>query len=190
MKTHPIRFLSGFIAAIAVPVLLNAAGLPGSLLWNPTEIAKDKGMVVLAEETAKSVPKTKMNVDANGVILKGYDPVAYFTRHQAVKGNPAIQTRFGGAIYYFISAADKAAFDKNPSRYIPQYGAFCADHVRKGELRDIDPTVFFIYKGKLYVCSAADAMKEFRSNMDENIRKANENWGDYDMFEKRLLESH
>ena len=82
--------LSGFIVAIAAPVLVNAASLSRSLLWNPTEIAKDQGMVVLAEGTAKSVPKTKMNADANGVILKGYDPVAYFTRHQAIKGNPAI----------------------------------------------------------------------------------------------------
>ena len=175
MKTHPISFLSGLIAAIAVPVLVNAASLSRSLLWNQTEIAKDKGMVVL-EETAKSVPKPKMNVDSNGVILKGYDPVAYFTRHQAVKGNPSIQTRFGGAIYYFTSVADKAAFDKNPSRYVPQYGAFCANYVRKGELRDSDPTIFFIYKGKLYVCSAADAKKEFRSNMDESIRNADQNW--------------
>ena len=72
--------------------LVNAASLSRSLLWNQTEIAKGKSMVVL-EETAKSVPKPKMNVDSNGVILKGYDPVAYFTRHQAVKGNPSIQIR-------------------------------------------------------------------------------------------------
>jgi YHS domain-containing protein len=176
MKTHPISFIAGFIAAIAVPVLVNAASLSRSLLRNPTEIAKDKGMVVLAEKTAKSVRKTKMNVDTNGVVLKGYDPVAYFTRHQAVKGNPAIQTRFGGAIYHFISVADKAAFDKNPSRYVPQYGAFCADNVSKGELKDIDPSVFFIYKGKLYVCSAADAATEFQKNIEENKRKADENW--------------
>jgi YHS domain-containing protein len=168
--------LSGFIAAIAVPILVNAASLSRSLLWNPTEIAKDEGMVVLAEGAAKSVPKTKMNVDTNGVILKGYDPVAYFTRHQAIKGNPAIQTRFGGAIYNFVSVADKAAFDRNPSRYVPQYGGFCADYMRKGELRDIDPTIFFIYKRKLYVCSAADAIKEFRSNVDKNIQRADENW--------------
>jgi hypothetical protein len=97
--------LSGFIAAIAVPVLVNAASLSRSLLWNPNEIVKDKGMVVLAEGTAKSVPQTKMNVDTNGLILKGYSPVAYFTRHQAIKGNPAIQTRFGGAIYNFVSVS-------------------------------------------------------------------------------------
>jgi YHS domain-containing protein len=168
MKTQPISFLSGLIVAIAVPVILNAA----SLSWNPSKIAKDNGIVVLAEGTAKP----RMNVDSNGVILKGYDPVAYFTRHQAVKGNPAIQTRFGGAIYYFVSVADKVAFSKNPSRYVPQYGGFCAGHVSKGELKDSDPTAFFIYKGKLYVCSTADSAKEFRSNTDENIRKADENW--------------
>jgi YHS domain-containing protein len=121
MKTQPISFLPGFIAAIAVPVTVNAASLSRGLLSNPTNIGKDKGMVVLVE-TAKA----RMSVDKNGVILKGYDPVGYFTRHQAVQGNPAIQSKFNGAIYHFASAANKAAFDKNPSKYAPQYGGFCA----------------------------------------------------------------
>jgi YHS domain-containing protein len=172
MKTQSISFLSGLIVATAVPVILNAT----SLSRDPGKIAKDNGIVVLAEETAKAAPKTRMNVDNNGVILKGYDPVAYFTRHQAVKGNPAIQTRFGGAIYYFVSVADKVAFSRNPSRYVPQYGGFCAYHLSKGELKDIDPAAFSIYKGKLYICSDADSAKAFRSNIGESIRKADENW--------------
>ena len=172
MKTQPILFLSSLIVASAVPVFLNAASLP----WNPSQIAKNNGTVVLAEETAERASEARMNVDRNGVILKGYDAVAYFTRRQAVKGNPAIQTRFGGAIYYFVSVADKVAFSKNPSRYVPQYGAFCAYHLSKGELKDSNPAAFFIYEGKLYVCSAVDSAKEFRSNINENIRKADENW--------------
>jgi len=172
LETQRIWFLSGLIGAIAVPVILHAA----SLSWNPNIIAKDNGIVVLAEETAKPARKARLNVDSNGVILKGYDPVAYFTRHQAVKGNPAIQTRFGGAIYYFVSVADKVAFRRNPSRYVPQYGGFCASHLSKGEFKDSDPTAFLIYKGKLYVCAAADSAKEFRSNIDENIRKADDYW--------------
>jgi YHS domain-containing protein len=172
MKTQPISFLSGLVITITVPVVLNAA----SLSWNPRKIARDNGIVILAEETAKPATKARMNVDSNGVILNGYDPVAYFTRHQAVKGNPAIQTRFGGAIYYFVSVADKVAFSKDPSRYVPQYGGFCAYHVSKGELKDSNPAAFFIYKVKLYVCSDADGAKKFRSSIDENIRKADENW--------------
>jgi YHS domain-containing protein len=172
LETQRIPFLSGFVVAIAFPVILNAA----SLSWNPNKIAKDNGIVVLAEETAKPAPKPRVNVDSSGVILKGYDPVAYFTRHQAVKGNPAIRTRFGGATYYFASVADKVAFSKNPSRYVPQYGGFCAYHLTKGELKDSDPAVFAIYKGKLYLCSTADSAKEFRGNIDENIRKADDYW--------------
>ena len=172
LRTQRISLLSGLIAALAVPAILNAA----SLSLNPIKIAKDHGAVVLAEQSTKPAPKARVNVDSNGVILKGYDPVAYFTRHQAVKGNPAIQTRFGGAIYYFVSVADKVAFTKNPSRYVPQYGGFCAYHMSKGEFKDIDPAAFLIYKGKLYICAGADGAKEFRSNIDENMRKAEDYW--------------
>ena len=176
MKTQPISFLSVFIAAIAVPVLVGAAGLSRNLLLNPTAIAKAKGVVVLAEETATSVSKSGMNVDANGIFINGYDPVAYFTVHKAVKGNPSIKSSFRGAIIHFASAADKAAFDQNPSRYYPQYGGFCANHLRKGEMVASDPRVFFTYKGKLYLCADANGLKEFRSNVDRNIQSADEQW--------------
>jgi YHS domain-containing protein len=172
LRTQWILLLSGLSATIAVPSILNAA----SLFLNPSEIAKDKGIVVLAEQSAKPAVKAGLNVDRNGVILKGYDAVAYFTRHQAVKGTPAIHSRFGGATYYFASAANKVAFSKHPSKYVPQYGGFCAYHLTKGELKDSDPTTFLIYKGKLYICSAADSAKEFRSNIDQNIRKADDYW--------------
>ena len=172
LRTQRISLLSGLIAALAVPAILNAA----SLSLNPIKIAKDHGVVVLAEQSTKPAPKARVNVDSNGVILKGYDPVAYFTRHQAVKGNPAIQTKFGGATYYFASVTDKVAFSKNPSKYVPQYGGFCAYHLSKSELKDSDPTAFLIYKGKLYICSDAGGANEFRSNIDQNIRKADDYW--------------
>jgi YHS domain-containing protein len=69
----------------------------------------------------------KLNVDSQGVILKGYDPVAYFTEKKAVKGNPKYKTTYEGATYYFSSAADLATFKKSPSKYVPQYGGFCAN---------------------------------------------------------------
>jgi YHS domain-containing protein len=172
LRTQWISLLAGLCAAIAVPSVLNAAGL----FLNPSKIGKDKGIVVLAEQSVKSALNPRLNVDRNGVILKGYDPVAYFTRHQAVKGNPAIQTRFGDAIYYFASVADKVVFSKNPSKYVPQYGGFCAYHLSKGEVKDSDPTAFLVYKGKLYICSDTDGAKQFRGNIDQNIRKADDYW--------------
>src|ERR1700737_856502 len=57
---------------------------------------------------------TKLNVDQKGVILKGYDAVAYFKQGKAVKGNPSITSVYKGATYYFASNSDKADFDKSP----------------------------------------------------------------------------
>src|SRR6516225_8184638 len=175
MKRYP-SLLTISITAAGASLMAAAASPSASLPSGPTNIGKGRGVVVLAEEAAKTAHKAKVNIDRQGVILKGYDPVAYFTLHRAIKGNASFQSKFGGATYEFASAADKAAFDKNPARYVPQYGAFCANYVKKGELRDIDPTVFFIYKSKLYVCSAGDEAKEFRSNIDTNIQSADSNW--------------
>jgi YHS domain-containing protein len=118
----------------------------------------------------------KVNVDSKGVILKGYDVVAYFAQNKAVKGSPKYQSSYQGAIYYFSSAADLATFKKNPSKYAPQYGGFCANGVKNKQLVDSDPTVFFIVKGKLYVCASPAAESEFRAHEDEDIVTANRNW--------------
>src|SRR6267143_6841720 len=111
----------------------------------------------------------KVNVDSNGVIVKGYDPVAYFAQNKAVKGSSKYQSTYQGATYYFSSAADLATFNKNPVKYVPQYGGFCADGMRKKQENDIDPTVFFIVKGKLYLCESRAAEKAFRTHEDEDI---------------------
>lgn len=125
----------------------------------------------------------KFNVDPKGVILKGYDLVAYFTQHKAVKGNPKYQTTYQGATYYFSSAANLAIFKKDPSKYAPQYGGFCANGTKNRKAVDIDPTVFFILKGKLYVCASPAAEKEFRANQDANIERADQNWDEqYEWF--------
>ena len=118
----------------------------------------------------------KLNLDSHGIILKGYDPVAYFTQKKAIKGTPKYETSYQGATYYFSSAANLATFKRNPSKYAPQYGGFCANGMKDRRADDIDPSVFFIIKGKLYVCASPEAEKEFRSKESRNIKKADQNW--------------
>jgi YHS domain-containing protein len=110
------------------------------------------------------------------VILKGYDPVAYFDQGKAVMGNPSITSTYNGATYLFASREDKAEFDKSPAKFEPQYGGYCAYSMSKGERHGIDPKAFHIYKGKLYVCETPDQMKKFSSNIDASISKADQNW--------------
>jgi YHS domain-containing protein len=124
---------------------------------------------------------SKQNVDKNGLILKGYDPVAYFKQGKPVKGDPSITSKYNGATFYFSSKADKADFDKSPAKYSPQYGGFCASSMSKNRLKDSDPNNFFIYKGKLYVCSSQNAVKQFSSKPEETIPKADKNWQLYEL---------
>jgi YHS domain-containing protein len=145
-------------------------------------VAFAAAMVLFAANSANAAPKAKgnkiakVNVDSKGVILKGYDAVAYFTQGKPVKGNPAIKSTYDGATYLFASAAHRAAFDKNPAKYVPQYGGFCAYGVSVGVLSDIEGPGGFVHDGKLYVCGDEAAGKSFRSDLKSNIAKADANW--------------
>jgi len=46
-------------------------------------------------------------------------------------------------VYYFASAAQKAMFDKNPNKYKPQYGGFCAFGTYAGAKFRPDPKLLF-----------------------------------------------
>jgi len=131
---------------------------------------------VTAKDKNENAPG-KLNVDSQGIILKGSDAVAYFKEGKPVQGNPEIATTYHGATYFFASDANKAEFDKDPEKYAPQYGGFCAYGVSLGVLADPEgPGAFIIYKGKLYVCGNQGALKSFKSELDKNIDSADKNW--------------
>jgi YHS domain-containing protein len=152
-----------------------AVAPPQSLGKSTTHLAQAE----TAHSGKQGAKGPKVNVDQNGVILKGYDAVAYFKQGRAVKGESKYSTTYEGAIYYFASATDKREFDRNPAKYKPQYGGYCANAMTKGKLNDIDPNQFFIYKGKLYVCTGPRQMKNFQTKPDDKIKKADKNWEFY-----------
>jgi YHS domain-containing protein len=101
---------------------------------------------------AKVSESAKVNVDGNGIILKGCDTVGYFEQGKPIKGDSALTSTYRGATYLFASASNKAEFDKDPAKYAPQYGGYCAYGVLKGALDDFEGLGdFVIYKGKLYL---------------------------------------
>jgi YHS domain-containing protein len=135
--------------------------------------------ILLAQNAGagKGSDTAKVNANSKGIILKGYDVVAFFKQGKPVKGNPAIESTYQNVTYLFASAADKADFDKESPKYVPQYGGFCAYGVANGVLADIEsPDAFTVYKGKLYFCGDQTALKSFNSNIDSNIEKADTNW--------------
>ncbi len=93
----------------------------------------------------------QFNIEKN-VALQGYDPVAYFTQNNAVKGKKELAVAAEGISYYFSTAENKELFKKDYKKYEPQYGGWCAYALgAKGEKVEIDPETFKIVCGKLYL---------------------------------------
>jgi len=191
MTRFPRSPATAFIGAVVVLVATNAFGISGKqtllLTWKmkgtgaPGRTALPHGPNLLGQnaflEEEKDSATGKLNVDSQGVILKGCDVVAYFKEGKPVKGSSAIATTYRGATYLFASAANKAEFGKDPTKYVPQYGGFCAYGVASGVLADPEgPSAFLVYKGKLYICGNQGALKSFKSDIDSNIDKADKNW--------------
>src|SRR5215471_2765107 len=125
---------------------------------------------VLATLIAPSV-RAESASDVNlidGIALHGFDPVAYFTQHKAVKGDAQLTAVYKGVTYEFASKEDQAAFQASPEKYVPQYGGFCAFATSVGVKADIDPHEFAIHDGKLYVNNSDRAQKLFEQDVKDH----------------------
>jgi len=117
-----------------------------------------------------------INKPSDGVAIKGYDPVAYFTDGKPVKGNRAFEYVWMGAKWHFSSAAHKDLFIKNSEQYAPKYGGYCAYAVSVGSVADIDPEAWNIVAGRLYLNLSKKIRDKWGKDIPGNIKKADEKW--------------
>ncbi len=110
------------------------------------------------------------------VAVGGYDPVAYFTDGRPVRGTTQFRINHQGYEYRFASAEHLAAFRANPSRYLPQYGGYCAWAVSQGYTASGDPNHWRIVDGKLYLNYNAEIQTRWEGDIPGHIRSANGNW--------------
>jgi len=120
----------------------------------------------------------------DGVAIKGYDPVAYIIKQQALKGSPGYASEYMGSTFHFSSADNREAFEQQPQRFAPQYGGYCAFGVVKGYKASIDPSAFTIVEGKLYLNYSQSVMKQWRVDIPGNIQKGDRNWPEVAATEK------
>jgi YHS domain-containing protein len=133
-------------------------------------------MMLLSTLSTIATAKDLLNVDGSGVAIQGYDPVAFFTYNRPVKGNPQFQSEYRGAKYYFVSAEHKATFDKEPAKYEPQFGGYCAYGVSRGRKVPIKIEAWQIVNGRLLMQYDLDVKDKFNEDQSGNLRKADQNW--------------
>jgi YHS domain-containing protein len=117
-----------------------------------------------------------LNTDADGVMLRGYDPVAYFTEGAPVEGSAAFTAEHDGAAYRFASAANRERFVADPVRYVPAYGGYCALGTAMGRKFDGDPQLWRIVEDRLFLNVNAGAQERWLSDTMGFIASADNNW--------------
>ena len=125
--------------------------------------------------------KMANNIDNSNIALEGYSPVSYLDLGIAQRGVKEFKSEYEKIVYYFTSEEQKATFDKNPERYLPQYGGYCAFGVYAGAKFRPDPNKFIVEDGKyfLYLYNIElDAQQLWLAESNHNglMKKANANW--------------
>ena len=111
-----------------------------------------------------------------GGAIRGYDPVAYFTRGEPVKGSNDFSLEWQDAKWKFSSEENKALFIANPEKYTPQYGGYCAWAASQGYTASTDPNAWTIHNGRLYLNYSKSVQQTWSKDIPGNIRKGNTNW--------------
>ena len=133
-------------------------------------------VLTLAAALAAKAPVEAVNKNGEGIAIKGYDPVAYFTKAEPVKGSAQFAHHWMGATWWFATAEDRDLFVKDPDKCSPQFGGYCSWAVSNNNTADIDPTARKIVDGKLYLNYSKSVQKMWEKDLNKRIEDANRNW--------------
>ncbi len=120
--------------------------------------------------------KGLVNANDAGVLIDGYDVVAYFLEGKAVQGKSIYQTQTEGVTLFFASEHNLTLFLANPATYLPQFAGHCANGLSDGHLVKANPEIFRIIDGKLYLFFSWWGKAQWKFEQQEQIELANQNW--------------
>jgi len=158
MKTSMIRLLA------LCTVLLGLAGCGAMNAQNPSGTLRPVNAVAEGDDGA--------------VMLKGADVVAYFTQNKYVQGAPQFKSSYQGVTFRFSSAENKALFDKEPMKYQPQFGGYCADGLVYGIPWGGDADSWRMVDGKLYIFGGAGSRDAWLLDEPRNITLSQKYWAE------------
>jgi YHS domain-containing protein len=153
------------------------------------EMVKDKNIfskdksIFTKENMSNPIQASPIQANEEGVAIDGFDPVAYFTENQAIKGNATHSCQYQNRTWHFSSAENRDKFLANPEQFAPQYGGYCSHSIHENKLVRSDPQSFIVRDNKLYLYYNDKVAKEevklnkFNFTQKNNVRKTN--WLNY-----------
>jgi hypothetical protein len=83
---------------------------------------------------------------------------------------------YPGYHYLFASEENKTIFEKEPEKYLPAYGGYCAYGATLGVFFPVEIDTWEIIDDRLVLQFSQDIKQRFNEHRDENIQKANDHW--------------
>lgn len=113
----------------------------------------------------------------SGVGAHGYDVVSYHAAGLPTVGLEQYSSEFAGATWHFSEQKNKKIFEADPGNYIPRYGGFCAFAVYKNVTADVNPEIWHIENGSLYLFASETAKQSWVAEISQNsIAVTDRNW--------------
>ena len=116
------------------------------------------------------------NLLDSDIAIKGYDTVAYFKTGKALKGNEPFTFKWHDMTWYFLTEENRDLFAASPEKYAPQYDGYCAWAMTEARKARVNPEVWEIVNGKLYLQCSNAAYEKWSRDIPGNIKKADVNW--------------
>lgn len=160
MKTNPIKSVIKLLSLFALVAALG--GCSAMLAQNPSS-------------PLKPVKAVAMDGDDH-VMLTGHDVVAYFTLGRHALGSPQFKSVYEGVTFRFMNAEHKTLFDREPKKYIPQYGGFCADGIVYAIPWGGDADTWRIIDGRLFIFGGQGSRDAFELDTPRNLALADKYW--------------
>lgn len=112
------------------------------------------------------------------LMLKGFDVVAYHTQGKHALGMDSIVSVYEGVTFWFASAEHKALFDKEPMKYMPAYGGYCANGIAYGIPWGGDGDSWRMIDGKVYIFGGAGSKDGFEVDVPKHRALADKYWAE------------
>jgi YHS domain-containing protein len=161
LNFSPAATRRGLLAA-SLAVALSFTGCAAMNAQNPSGKLKPVNAVALEGDSR--------------VMLAGHDVVAYWTLGRHAMGSPQFKSVYEGVSFRFMNAEHKALFDKEPTKYLPQYGGYCANGIVYGIPWGGDADTWRIDDGRLFIFGGAGSKAGFELDVKGNTVLADKYW--------------
>lgn len=132
-------------------------------------------LILIFSLTAAFAQKSEI-FEKDGTAIRGYDVVGFHTDARATKGSEKFIYRWKDTNWLFANQENLDMFKKEPEKYAPQYGGYCAYGTADGHKAPTETDTWTVKDNKLYFNYNKKVQQIWNKDQVGYIEKADKNW--------------